>query len=72
MAILVLRICRDVEATIVSLADVEERASLTLHPALDRDELTEATQASDWDFENGLSNFSGPINNNSACVTSVP
>jgi len=62
----------DVEAAIVSISEIEELASLTLHPALDRDELTEAILASDWDFDNGANNFNSGILDTNPCVTSVP
>jgi DNA/RNA endonuclease G (NUC1) len=41
----------DVIDTIVSISEVEELASLRLHPALNRSELTETILGSDWDFD---------------------
>ncbi len=61
----------DVIDSIVSIAEIEELASLRLHPALNRNELTETILGDDWDFDTGLSNFNGTIQDNNACVTSV-
>lgn len=61
----------DVIDTIVSISEVEELASLRLHPALNRGELTETILGSDWDFDTGRSNFNSGILDNNACVTSV-
>ena len=57
--------------TIVLFSEVEELASLRLHPALNRGELTETILGSDWDFDTGRSNFNSGILDNNARVTSV-
>jgi DNA/RNA endonuclease G (NUC1) len=61
----------DVIDTIVSISEIEELASLRLHPALNRSELTEIILGSDWDFATGRSNFNSSIKDDNACVTSV-
>lgn len=58
--------------TIVSLDEIEGVASLRLHPALDRTELTESVSGADWDFTRGKNNFNSSIQDDNACVTSVP
>lgn len=60
-----------VEESIVSISEIEELASLRLHPALNRSELTETILGSDWDFDNGRNNFNSRIRDDNACVTSV-
>ncbi len=62
----------DVIASIVSISEIGELASLRLHPALNRGELTETILGSDWDFSEGRSNFNSSIQDDSNCVTAVP
>lgn len=59
-------------ASIVSMADIEERASVRLHPGLDRDDVIETTDGSNWDFTGSVNNMNHLIASDSKCVTTLP
>ncbi len=47
------------EASITTIEAIEQRTETTFHPGLDRSELAQSVDGSDWDFETGKSNFEG-------------
>ena len=61
----------DVLAAIVPISEIEELASITLHPALNRGVLVEADSEGDWDFTKGKGNLSAGIKDNNNCVISA-
>lgn len=53
-------------AAITSLASIEDKADLSLHPELDRGDLAQSSVGEDWDLESAASNLE-PSDNNT-CV----
>ena len=62
---------QDVIDAISSISKIEKMSGLTLHPALNRSELSESKDENQWDFSKGRSNFNRSIKDTNNCVVNV-
>ena len=62
---------QDVIESISTISEIEKLSGLTLHPALNRSELSEGMGDGLWDFATGRANFNSGIKDTNNCVVNA-